>query len=411
MRTGTLIAIAASVVAAPIVAILVGIVIFLSVFVPGSMHARGANLPCVDLSLFDNDDGKKSLPVKTESGSTVDLEQKQLQNAAKILAVGSKLDVSRKGMVVAMVTALQESRLWMYANDTVEESLDFPHDQVGSDHDSLNEFQQRANWGSVKDRMDTTYAAKAFFGGDDGPNKGSPAGLLDIDGWEDMEPGKAAQKVQISAKPDAYAKWEDAAESIVEEFLGSGLDVDSSSASDEECDDDTATTASDTASKAAHPLNTPYSMTSGYGPRDSPTSGASSWHPAMDFVNPGRACGKTAFAMMDGEVTLSSALWLSIKSPDGFTISYLHMKKSERFVEVGDQVEASQAIGRVGSEGPSTGCHLDVRVNIAGNTNSAVKKADLDVSTEAPGGDWVNPEEFFKIFDLEICPAKWCSRP
>jgi hypothetical protein len=52
------------------------------------------------------------------------------------------------------------------------------------------------------------YAARAFFGGPGGPNAGEPPGLLDIDGWEQMPLTVAAQAVQRSAFPDAYARWE-----------------------------------------------------------------------------------------------------------------------------------------------------------------------------------------------------------
>ncbi len=60
-----------------------------------------------------------------------------------------QLGISRDGLVIALMTALQESQLWMYANDSVPESLAYPHDRVGHDHDSVNLFQQRsaAGWG------------------------------------------------------------------------------------------------------------------------------------------------------------------------------------------------------------------------------------------------------------------------
>ncbi|MGN6501952.1 MAG: LysM peptidoglycan-binding domain-containing protein, partial [Pseudolysinimonas sp.] len=42
-------------------------------------------------------------------------------------------------------------------------------------------------------------------------NKGKTRGLLDISGWQSMTLTQAAQKVQISAYPNAYAKWEKSA--------------------------------------------------------------------------------------------------------------------------------------------------------------------------------------------------------
>ena len=44
-------------------------------------------------------------------------------------------------------------------------SLTYPHDGLGSDHDSVNTFQQRwiAGWGTVAQLMDPVYAAEAFY--------------------------------------------------------------------------------------------------------------------------------------------------------------------------------------------------------------------------------------------------------
>jgi surface antigen len=148
---------------------------------------------------------------------------KQLQNASTIVQTGTQLGISQQGLVIAMMTALQESNLWMYANESVPESLSYPHDKVGRDHDSVNLFQQRpaAGWGTVAELMDPVYAVKAFFGGPAGPNHGSPRGLLDIPGWETLPRGKAAQTVQVSAFPDAYDKWETTAVELVEQLSGS----------------------------------------------------------------------------------------------------------------------------------------------------------------------------------------------
>ena len=56
--------------------------------------------------------------------------------------------------------------------------------------------------------MDRSYATRVFFGGPSNPNAGKTKGLLDISGWESMALTVAAQKVQISGHPTAYAKWE-----------------------------------------------------------------------------------------------------------------------------------------------------------------------------------------------------------
>lgn len=108
--------------------------------------------------------------------------------------------------LVALMTALQESQL---------QNLSY------GDRDSVGLFQQRpsAGWGTVAQLMDPTYAAKAFFGGAEPP---SPPGLVDINNWDSMPYTVAAQAVQRSAFPDAYARHEDTARSIAEQ---AGIDL------------------------------------------------------------------------------------------------------------------------------------------------------------------------------------------
>lgn len=109
--------------------------------------------------------------------------------------------------LVALMTALQESQL----------------DNIAyGDRDSVGLFQQRpsAGWGTVDQIMDPAYAADAFFGGAKPP---SPPGLVDINGWPAMTYTEAAQAVQVSAFPDAYAKQERRARDIA---AAAGIDLD-----------------------------------------------------------------------------------------------------------------------------------------------------------------------------------------
>jgi hypothetical protein len=133
-------------------------------------------------------------PVAAVSG----LDAEQSRNAGIITAVGQQAGVPSYGLQIALATAMQESGL-----------RNLPY----GDRDSLGLFQQRpsAGWGTAEQVMDPVYAAQAFFGGPTGPNNGQPPGLLDIDGWADMPLTVAAQAVQLSAFPDAYARWEDQA--------------------------------------------------------------------------------------------------------------------------------------------------------------------------------------------------------
>ncbi len=149
-----------------------------------------------------------SITATRTDGQKVTLNSEQLTNAATIARVGRKVGASDRGVVIALMAALQESVL---------RNLNY------GDRDSLGLFQQRAGWGTAQQRRTPEYAARAFFGGPSGPNEGSPAGLLDKPGWKTMGLGEAAQAVQISAFPKAYDKWEPVARAIIDaKGLGGG---------------------------------------------------------------------------------------------------------------------------------------------------------------------------------------------
>ncbi|WP_179014855.1 C40 family peptidase [Paenarthrobacter ureafaciens] len=149
----------------------------------------------------------------------------QAKVAEGYVSVGKGLGLPREALVIAIMMSLQESSLRMLANTNVPDSFNYPHDGVGSDHDSVGSAQQRpaAGWGSVQELMDVTYNARAFYGGTSGPNHGSPRGLLDIPGWASLSKGQAAQAVQISAFPELYDRWEPQASAIVDALGGIAL--------------------------------------------------------------------------------------------------------------------------------------------------------------------------------------------
>lgn len=146
-----------------------------------------------------------NLTTRTANGITVTLDRTQLTHAAAIATIGSRTPgVGREGVRIALMAALTESSLRTLANTSAwPESAQFRNDGNGGDHDSLGLFQMRplAGWGTVAQLMNSNYQARAFFGGDNGPNRGSPRGLLGIAGWRQLPPGAAAQAVEFSAFP------------------------------------------------------------------------------------------------------------------------------------------------------------------------------------------------------------------
>ncbi len=126
----------------------------------------------------------------------VTLDAVQMANAATISAIGVRRKMPERAVVVALATALQESKL---------ENLD------NGDRDSVGLFQQRPSqgWGTPEEIQDPRYAARKFY-----------AGLKKVRGWEEMRVTDAAQKVQRSAFPEAYEKWADEAEVLARALTG-----------------------------------------------------------------------------------------------------------------------------------------------------------------------------------------------
>lgn len=149
-----------------------------------------------------------SCNVTTGPGGTVPIEAGQTTYVRTIIGVAKSRGVPAQGWVIALAVALQESGLRNLSNPSYPASQLMTKDGAGGDKDSLGLFQQRpqSGWGSVAELMNPTYEATAFFGGPDVP----PAnpGLLDIRGWQSLPVTVAAQRVQASAYPGAYGRWE-----------------------------------------------------------------------------------------------------------------------------------------------------------------------------------------------------------
>ncbi|HKD98810.1 MAG TPA: hypothetical protein VKB69_14625 [Micromonosporaceae bacterium] len=119
------------------------------------------------------------------------LSASQVANAWAVVQEGHREGISKRGQIIAMATALQESKLINYRSAV--------------DHDSLGIFQQRPSmgWGSRAQITNPTYAARAFY-----------RVLVQYKGsWGCLT--CAAQRVQRSAYPSAYAKHERFATEIV----------------------------------------------------------------------------------------------------------------------------------------------------------------------------------------------------
>jgi len=126
----------------------------------------------------------------------VTLDSVQMANAATISAVGVRRKMPERAVVIALATALQESKL---------ENLEH------GDRDSLGLFQQRPSqgWGTPEQVRDPRYSSARFY-----------ASLKKVKGWKKMRVTDAAQRVQRSAYPNAYQKWADEAEVLAKALTG-----------------------------------------------------------------------------------------------------------------------------------------------------------------------------------------------
>lgn len=132
--------------------------------------------------------------------------------AAAIVDSGKAHGLDAFGTAIGIATALVESNLRMYANNAVPESLNYPHDAVGSDHDSVGLFQQRPHWGPVATLMNARGSADLFYN----------AMLSKFPNWQSMDRGAVAQGVQVSAYPDKYGQRMGEADALTARFFANG---------------------------------------------------------------------------------------------------------------------------------------------------------------------------------------------
>ena len=106
-------------------------------------------------------------------------------------------------------------------------------------------------------------------------------------------------------------------------------------------------------------------ISSGFGFRRDPFTGASAMHKGLDFRGPQ---GAPIFAAANGRVSFVGRKSgygnvVEVRHGNGLMTRYAHMSKFA--ARVGQQVEAGDVIGAIGSTGRSTGPHLhfEVRIN------------------------------------------------
>jgi len=130
------------------------------------------------------------------SGHEATLDPEQAENAALITALAVRRGLPAHAATIALATAMQESKLY---------------NLEGGDRDSLGLFQQRPSqgWGTRAQVLDPVHATNAFYDA-----------LIKIKDYQNLDVTVAAQKVQHSAYPEAYAQHEADARALASALSG-----------------------------------------------------------------------------------------------------------------------------------------------------------------------------------------------
>lgn len=267
----------------------------------------------------------------------------QVGNATTIVDVGARMQVPRYGWVIAVATAMQESGL---------RNLGDLGDR--NDHDSRGLFQQRPSqgWGTPEQIMQPEYAATQFY-----------QHLRKVKNWQVMSLTDAAQAVQRSKYPNAYAKWQPEAEKLVTAITGTTDTVDG-------CVADISTSGwTDPAPGASvgsgfhTPKRPSHDGVDLIAARGTPILAAAAGtviHMECDRTELGYYCDRDGGS---GDRPGGCGWYVDIRHARNVITRYCHMQ-TRPLVSEGDKVAASQQIGIVGSTGHSSGPHLHFEVHL-----------------------------------------------
>jgi Peptidase family M23 len=341
------------------------IVVLVALVATLALLCCGGSVGIVLLGTLGKDDAGLNAAVGCGKGGPVGPDSKlprirpygptQIRNAAIIINTGADLKMPPRAWVIAVATAMQESRLTNLGN-------------LGSrnDHDSLGLFQQRpsAGWGTPAQIMDPVYASTKFY-----------EKLKTIVGWETMALTEAAQRVQISAYPDAYAKHEPLATQIVNLLADGAANAVGSSLT-------MVCAAAGQIAASGWTIPVKAFVGSGFRTPSRPT------HQGVDLIigryTPIHAAASGVVSVVkcdedhsgrldcnrDGYPGKGGCGWMvEIQHAGDVMTRYCHMVQRP-FVQIGQNVTAGEVIGRVGTSGNSSGPHLHFEVHLNNDRSS-----------------------------------------
>jgi murein DD-endopeptidase MepM/ murein hydrolase activator NlpD len=288
----------------------------------------------------------------TASGTSFEWAPDQASNAAAIAAIAVQRGMPPRAATIAIATAMQESKV---------RNVKF------GDRDSLGLFQQRpsAGWGTPEQIMDPAYASTKFY-----------EKLATVLGWETMSLTEAAQRVQVSAYPDAYAKHEPLATQIVNLLADGAANAVGNSLA-------MVCAAAGQVAASGWTIPVKASVGSGFRTPSRPT------HQGVDLIigryTPIHAAASGVVSMVkcdedhsgrldcnrDGYPGKGGCGWMvEIQHAGDVMTRYCHMVQRP-FVQIGQNVTAGEVIGRVGTSGNSSGPHLHFEVHLNNDRSSS----------------------------------------
>ncbi|AGZ46554.1 Morphogenesis protein 1 [Actinoplanes friuliensis DSM 7358] len=305
----------------------------------------------------------------------------QIKNAAIIINVGAKMKLPPRAWVIAVATAMQESRL-----------TNLGHLGERNDHDSLGLFQQRpsSGWGTPDEVTDPEYAATKFY-----------EKLKKVKNWDDLPLTRAAQRVQISAYPSAYAKHEPIATQIVNALadgaanaVGDSLSMVCASADQVSASGWTNPLAKNGKGKhksvvgsgfrtASRPSHQGVDLIVGTGtPVRSVASGVVSRIKCDETFSGKKDCDVAGYPGKGG-----CGWMLEIRHAGNIMTRYCHLVERPD-LQAGQEVAAGQVVGLSGTSGNSSGPHLhfEVHLNNDRSSKSAVDPVQFMAQHGSPLG-------------------------
>lgn len=275
-------------------------------------------------------------PASTGRSATGGLSKEQLKNADVIIGVAKSRGRSKKDTKVALMVARQESGM---------RNISY------GDRDSLGLFQQRAGWGTVKQRLDPIYATNAFFKELEKIKNRADKSLLAI-ALAVQRPSRAA----YLSPHNNFNWWGKMADALLANYSGSKstsppITYDECGETDEGGDGGDGSW--------RKPLDGTMRIGSPWGQRYHPILHYWRLHDGIDLS---ASRGQHIYSVGTGKVVFrgynsGAGNYVRVDYGNGYVVSYLHMSRFGSF-RVGDRVKAGDILGYVGSTGLSTAPHL-----------------------------------------------------